>query len=83
MKKVFSIVAVAGIVAFASCGDAAEAAKKLADSLRADSIRLANIADSTAKAFSADSAKQANAADSAAKAVAADSVAKAAEVKKK
>jgi hypothetical protein len=83
MKKLFSIIAVAGIVAFASCGDAAEAAKKLADSLRADSIRLATIADSTAKAISADSAAKAVAADSAAKAVAADSAAKAAEVKKK
>ncbi|GAB4134810.1 MAG: hypothetical protein Fur0041_08410 [Bacteroidia bacterium] len=80
MKKLFALAAVAGMAVFASCGNAEELAKKLADSLRQDSINKANVADSTMKAMSADSAAKAeaekHAADSTAKAQHEDSVAK-------
>jgi histidinol-phosphate/aromatic aminotransferase/cobyric acid decarboxylase-like protein len=65
MKKVFAFAAIVGMAALASCGNA-EALKKLADSLRADSI-----AQATAAAAAADSIKNAMTMDSANKAMAA------------
>ena len=64
MKKVLSCVAIATITMFAtSCGND-EAAKKLADSLRQDSIDKAakHVTDSTRSAFVDDSTAKANAA---------------------
>ena len=82
MKKLFAVAAVAGMVVFASCGNAEDLAKKMQDSIAAaDSvmeITLKAKADSTKNAdslanmeammkASADSAANANHADSVAK----------------
>ncbi|MGL4596698.1 MAG: hypothetical protein ACRCYO_04165 [Bacteroidia bacterium] len=80
MKKVFAFAAIVGMAALASCGNA-EALKKLADSLRQDSINAANkmqaYNDSVKNAMSMDSANAANAAAKAADSVKmADSLAK-------
>ena len=53
MKKFFAFAAVASMVALASCGNADEAAKKMADSMRQDSIMKANAKDSADKAMMA------------------------------
>jgi hypothetical protein len=82
MKKLFAVAAVAGMVVFASCGNAEDLAKKMQDSIAAaDSmmeITMKAKADSTKNAdslanieammkASADSAAAANHADSVAK----------------
>ena len=74
MKKVFALLVVAGMVAFASCGGGKDKAAEQArlDSLKADSIAKAE-ADSIAKVKEADSLKQVAIQDS----IKADSVAKA------
>lgn len=64
MKKVLSFVAIAAITIFvASCGND-EAAKKMADSMRQDSLDKAakHVSDSTMMANSKDSTDKANAA---------------------
>lgn len=82
MKNLFAVAAVAGMVVFASCGNAEDLAKQVQDSIRkADSmmeITLAAKADSTRKADSLANieAMMKASADSAAAAAHADSVAK-------
>lgn len=87
MKKVLTLVAVAGMFTFIACGPSAEEKEK-AEKAKQDSIRAAHEADSIAAAQAAEAAAQAAAAqaaaDSAAKAqAAADSIAAAEGSKKK
>jgi predicted DNA-binding transcriptional regulator YafY len=75
MKKVFAFAAVAAMISLASCSGAADAAKKLADSIakadsmmketvKADSIRnadsVANATKAAAEAATADSIRKAD-----------------------
>lgn len=80
MKKVFALLVVAGMVAFASCGGGKDKEKEQArlDSLKADSIAKVT-ADSLAQVQAADSLKQVAVADS----LKADSIAKAGKKGKK
>jgi len=77
MKKLTFILAIAGVIAFTSCGNKAAEQAKLDSIRKADSIR---IADSTAQALQAIEAAKAAAekakADSLAAAAHADSIAK-------
>jgi hypothetical protein len=80
MKKVFTLVAVAGMFAFIACGPSAEEKAK-AEQAKADSIRAAYEADSIAQIAAAEASAAAAqaAADSAAAQAAADSAKAAAE----
>ncbi|MCX6312969.1 MAG: hypothetical protein NT084_15215 [Bacteroidetes bacterium] len=73
MKKFLAFAAVAGMAALVSCGGAAEAAKKLQDSINAaDSVaRIQHTADSTRMADSIKTATDAAAAKATADAAAA------------
>ena len=63
MKKFLSIAAVAGMAALVSCGGADEAAKKMHDSMMADSIAKAVAADSVRMADSINAIEMQKAAD--------------------